>query len=73
MRAAYVNNSRDGFNQLGRVAFCVLLFRAAPVAYGRFQPGTKSELQLLAYTTAVAMPDPRRICDLHHLTAMLDP
>ena len=26
----------------------------------------KSELQLLAYTTATAMPDPSHICDLHH-------
>ena len=28
--------------------------------------GVKLELQLLAYTTATAMPDPRRIYDLHH-------
>ena len=30
--------------------------------------GVKSELQLLAYatTTAIAMPDPSCICDLHH-------
>ena len=24
------------------------------------------ELQLLAYTTATATPDPSRVCDLHH-------
>ena len=28
--------------------------------------GVKSELQLQAYTTATAMPDPSRICNLHH-------
>ena len=28
--------------------------------------GVKSELQLPAYTTATVMPDPSRICDLHH-------
>ena len=27
--------------------------------------GIESELQLLAYTTATAMPDPSRLCDLH--------
>ena len=26
----------------------------------------ESELQLLAYNTATAMPDPSRVCDLHH-------
>ena len=28
--------------------------------------GVESELQLLAYTTATVMPDPSRICNLHH-------
>ena len=28
--------------------------------------GGQSELEPPAYTTATAMPDPRRICDLHH-------
>ena len=28
--------------------------------------GVKSELQLLAYTTATATPDPSRICSLYH-------
>ena len=28
--------------------------------------GVESELQLPAYTTATAMPDPSRICHLHH-------
>ena len=28
--------------------------------------GVKLELQLLAYTTAIAMPDPSHICDLRH-------
>ena len=30
--------------------------------------GVESELQLPVYTTATAMWDPRRICDLHHST-----
>ena len=30
------------------------------------RPGVQSELQLLAYATATATPDPSRICDLHH-------
>ena len=28
--------------------------------------GLKSELQLLAYTTATATPDLSRVCELHH-------
>jgi len=28
--------------------------------------GVELELQLTAYTTATAMWDPRRVCDLHH-------
>ena len=28
--------------------------------------GVKSEVQLPAYTTAVATPDPGSVCDLHH-------
>ena len=28
--------------------------------------GAESELQLPAYTTATATPDPSRVCDLHH-------
>ena len=28
--------------------------------------GVQSELELLAYTTATAMQDPTRVCDLHH-------
>ena len=28
--------------------------------------GVELELQLLAYATATAMPDPSRVCDLHH-------
>jgi len=30
------------------------------------RPGVDSELQLPAYTTATATPDPSRICHLHH-------
>ena len=28
--------------------------------------GAESELQLLAYATATAMPDPSQVCDLHY-------
>ena len=28
--------------------------------------GTESQLQLLAYTTATATPDPSHVCNLHH-------
>ena len=28
--------------------------------------GVQSEIQLLAYTSATAMPDPSHGCDLHH-------
>ena len=28
--------------------------------------GVKEELQLQAYTTAIAMSDPSHICELHH-------
>ena len=30
--------------------------------------GVESELQLLAYTTATATPDPSPVCNLHHRT-----
>ena len=30
--------------------------------------GGKSELQLSAYTTAIATQDPSRFCDLHHIS-----
>jgi len=39
--------------------FCLFFFfRATPTAYGGSSIGVDSELQLLAYTTATAMPDP---------------
>ena len=28
--------------------------------------GVESDLQLLAYTTAIATPDPSLVCDFHH-------
>ena len=45
---------------------CFCLFRAAPAAYGVPRLGVQSELQLLAYTTAAAMWNLSRICDLLH-------
>ena len=45
-----------------------LLFRATPAAHGGSQARgviRATELQLPAYTTATAVPDPSRVCDLH--------
>ena len=44
-----------------------LFFRAAPIAWHLQVPrlGVLSELQLLAYATATAMPDLSCVCDLH--------
>ena len=42
------------------------LFRATPTAYGSSQARKQSELQLLAYTIAIATQDLSHICDLHH-------
>ena len=36
------------------------------VAYGGSRLAAESELHLLAYTTATAIPDLSRVCDLHH-------
>ena len=36
------------------------------MTYGGSQAKGPVELQLLAYTTATAMQDPSRVCDLHH-------
>ena len=44
--------------------FC--LFRAIPMAYEVSRLGVKSELQLLAYTTATATRDLSCVYDLHH-------
>ena len=44
----------------------VVVFRVAPTAYRGPRLGVKSELQLLAYTTATATQDPSSMCDLYH-------
>ena len=46
--------------------FFFYLFRAARKTYEVSRLGVESELQLLAYTTATAMPDPSHVCNLHH-------
>ena len=49
--------------------FCFVLFCfLGPSLWHMEVPrlGVESELQLLAYTTATAIPDPSWICDLHH-------
>ena len=46
--------------------FFFFLFRAPPAAYEVLRQGVESELQLPAYTTATATPDPSRICSLCH-------
>ena len=44
----------------------LLLFRAAPVAYGSCQAKGRIELQQTAYITATGTPYQSHICDLHH-------
>ena len=46
--------------------FVFVFFRATPEALEVPRLGVKSELQLLAYTRATAMPDPSHICNLCH-------
>ena len=46
--------------------FFVFFFLGCTRGIWRLRLGVQSELQLLAYTTATAMPDPNRICHLHH-------
>ena len=46
--------------------FYFFLLVAAPAAYGTSRAGVKSELQLWAYATATATPEPSRICGWHH-------
>ena len=46
--------------------FFFFFFRAIPATYRGSSLGVESELQLPAYTTATAMQDPSRVCDLHH-------
>ena len=48
------------------LSFFFFFFRATPAADESFQARVKSELQLQAYATATARPDPSRICDLRH-------
>ena len=44
----------------------LFLFMAIPAAYGSSQARVASKLQLPAYATATAMPDPSCVCDLHY-------
>ena len=47
--------------------FCLFVFLGPhPKHMDMPRLGVESELQLLAYTTAIAMPDPRHVFDLHH-------
>ena len=48
------------------VLSCVCVFRTTPMTHGTSRLGVESELQLLAYSTATATPDPSFICDPHH-------
>ena len=47
--------------------YSFILFRATPMHMEVSRLGVKLELQLLACTTATAMPDPNYICDLYHI------
>ena len=46
--------------------FFFFLFRVPPLAYEVPRLGVESELQLLAYITAIATQDLSCVCDLHH-------
>ena len=46
--------------------FIYCLFRAAFAAYGSFQARGPIRAAAASHTTATAMRDPSRICDLHH-------
>ena len=52
--------------RFGGFVVVVLLFRAAPAAYGGSQARGLIGVQLLTYTTATATPDLSSICNLHH-------
>ena len=52
------------WHKIINVIFYFFIFFRAKGAAPRL--GVESELQLLVYTTATAMPDPSHICDLHH-------
>ena len=54
---------------MGTPVFCFVLFVfLGPHLHHMEVPrlGVESELQLPAYTTAIATPDPSHVCDLHH-------
>ena len=50
------------------VCVCIFfVFLGLPLHHMKVaRPGVKSELQLLVYTTATAMPDPSHVCNLCH-------
>ena len=43
-----------------------LLFLVEPLAYGGSQARGQIGATAVIYTTATAMPDPSRVCHLHH-------
>ena len=46
--------------------FSFILLRATPAGYGSSRLGVKSELEPLAYATAIATRDPSHVCNLHY-------
>ena len=72
-------NSSIGFMVcllVGWFGWLVLLFMDAPVAHGSSQAMVESPLELPAYATATATPDPSCICNLCHSSwqrQILDP
>ena len=61
---AHSQNFCYGFVQLFFVCFCFLGLHPRHLEVLRL--GVESEIQLLAYTTATATPDPSHTCNLHH-------
>ena len=67
-RALDVVPARPGREEVLCIGFYFILFILGPHLWHMEVPrlGVKSELQLLAYTTATATPDLSCTCNLHH-------
>ena len=61
-----LGNEHFCYALLSSFFFSFFFFKAKPVSYESSWTGVESELQLPAYITATAMPDPSHVCHLHH-------
>ena len=58
--------NRNGHSLLPLLLLCFFWLLGPHPWPGVPRQGVQSELQLPAYTTVTARPDPSRVCDLHH-------